>query len=341
MSVTIYDVAKEAGVSPATVSKVLSGRPYVADKTRARVQDAIRKLNYVPNVAARGLAGARTHIIGIVIAYDADYLFADPHLLEILHGADQVAADQGCALLLSTRRPSSDRLAAHQLLLKRHYADGVLVDGSLGEESFALLRERGYPVVAIGYSEQVSCVHSDDRSGAHAMTEHLLALGHRRIGVISGPRSDKLAMLARLQGHQSAIDSAGIPFTDDLITYGTFRSASGYECAAQLMALPDPPTAIFAFNDRMALGAIRYLREQGLSVPGDVSVAGFDDIPSAALAEPALTTMRQQSLEQGRRAALMLFEQINTESSTGRYEVVLPTQLVPRASTGPAPVGEA
>ncbi len=335
LTTTIYDVAKEAGVSTATVSKVLSGQPYVSAKTRARVMATVERLQFVPNVAARGLAGARTYIIGVVVSYEPEYLFADPHLLRILQGATEVATAHDCALLLSPARSQEDRLSAYQRLLGQQYVDGALIDGSLGSEGLSLLRGRGYPVVAIGHSHQASCVHSDDRGGARIITEHLIGLGHRRIGLISGPISDQLVTQARYAGHREAMEAASLPFDEERLVYGTFRSTSGFEGAEKLMAATEAPTALFAFNDRMAFGAIRWLRAQGLRVPEDVSVVGFDDIPNAATFDPPLTTIRQLSLEQGRQAATLLFEQIQGNAPNERQEVALPTELVLRHSTAP------
>jgi DNA-binding LacI/PurR family transcriptional regulator len=335
LAVTIYDVAKEAGVSTATVSKVLSGTPYVSEKTRARVLSAVEMLQYVPNVAARSLAQARTHIIGVVISYDPNYLFSDPHLLQIIHGADEIATEENYALLLSTARSSDDPLSAYRRLLGQHYMDGALVEGSLGAEGYSLLRERGYPVVAVGYSDEISCVHSDDREGARNVTEHLIGLGHRRIGVISGPASDRFPTEMRLRGYRDALAAADLPYDDTLVGFGTFRAPSGYGLAGELMDRPEPPTALFAFNDRMAFGAIGWLRENGLQVPDDVSVAGFDDIAGAEQFDPPLTTVRQLSIEHGRRAAAMLFEMIHNSTPHERQDVALPTELVVRRSTAP------
>lgn len=335
MPVTIYDVAKAAGVSTATVSKVLSGTPYVSDKTRARVLSVVETMHYVPNVAARSLAQARTNIIGVVISYDPEFLFSDPHLLQIIHGADEIATEHNYALLLSTARSSDDPLSAYRRLLGQHYMDGALVEGSLGTEGYSLLQERGYPVVAVGYSEEISSVHSDDRDGARKMTEHLIHLGHRRIGIISGPLSDRFPVEMRLGGYRDALAAAELSYDEALVGFGNFRAASGYEIAAQLMALPEPPTALFAFNDRMAFGAISWLREHDCRVPEDVSVAGFDDIAGAEQFDPPLTTIRQLSVEHGRHAAAMLFDMIDNPTPHERQDVALPTQLVVRRSTAP------
>lgn len=332
---TIYDVAKHASVSIATVSKVLSGRPYVSDKTRARVLASVSALDYAPNMAARSLAGERTNVVGVVISYNPDDLFADPNLLQVLYGVDAVVTEHDHVLLLSTSRSADDPLSAFRRLLGGYRVDGVLVESGLGEDGVALLTERDYPCVVIGYSARgLPCVHPDDYEGARLMTTHLLELGHRRIGVISGPRSSPLAMRVRLAGYRDALEQAGLPFRDELVTFGTFRSASGAEGAAELMALPEPPTAIFAFNDRMAFGATHWLREHDLHVPRDVSVAGFDDIASAAQFDPPLTTVRQSSAEIGRRAATMLFDLMSGNASASA-EVVLPTELIVRRSTAP------
>lgn len=334
MSTTIYDVAKHAGVSTATVSKVLSGHPYVSEQTRARVVAAVRELNYVPNAAARGLAGARTNIIGMVVSYTSDDLFADPHLLQILRGINSTVNEYNCALLLSTATSGEDKLSAYQRLLGQRYADGAIVEGSLGEVGLSLLRERGYPVVAVGYSELISCVHSDDTQGARQITEHLLELGHRQIGVITTPPSERHILERRLAGYKMALAQTGLTFDPTLVIEGNYRRQSGYEGAAELMAHPTPPTAIFAFNDRMALGAIQYVTEQGMSVPHDISVAGYDDIPDAARADVPLTTVRQLAYKQGEEAVRLLFHLIQNESeSATRAEVALETQLIVRDST--------
>jgi DNA-binding LacI/PurR family transcriptional regulator len=334
---TIKDVAARAGVSYQTVSRVLNEKPDVADETRQRVLDAMRDLDYQPNLAARALPQRRTFIIGFVISYDPDYLFSDPHLLQILHGANEIAAAHDCALLLSTSRSSDNRISAYERLLGHHYpVDGFLVDGSMGATAHRRLQSQSYPIVVTGYSDVCPCVHSDDRNGVRLMTEHLLSLGHRRIGVIAGPESDRLVTQARLAGHHDALSAAGLPLDPTLLIYGNFMPESGSQGAAALLSLAQPPTAIFAFNDRMAIGAIQYLRATGYRVPEDISVAGFDDSSGAEVCVPPLTTVRQQSLEQGRRAAALLFDLINDNLPHDRHEIVLPAQIIIRHSTAPA-----
>lgn len=334
MTPTIYDVAKHAGVSIATVSKVLSGRPYVSEKTRQRVLDSVAALHYVPSVVARGLATNRTNMIGLVITYDPHDLFADPNLLQLLYGVDTAVTERDYALLLSTARTADDRLSAYRRLLHAYRVDGVLVETGLGEEGVSQLVDSGYPCAIVGYTSLgLPCTHPDDYTGARLLTAHLLELGHRRIGIITGP--DSLAVTARFRGHCDALAEFGLPALPELCVPGTYRPESGYEGTAQLMKLDPPPTAIFAFNDRMAFGAIQWLRKHGYRVPEDLSVAGFDDIASAAQFDPPLTTVRQTPSMIGHRAVELLCEQIDGGGSVPR-EVVLPVELICRQSTAPA-----
>lgn len=343
MAATIYDVAKRAGVSTATVSKVLSNTPYVSEATRAKVLEAVAELGYVPSLAARGLTKARTYLLALVIPYTSDYLYSDPHLLELIRGIEQETKARGYQLLLST----ADRKMAgaqavesaaepYQRAVRSQYADGVIVVASsaFGETPPPLAQQ--LPTVGIGYHALGGrhTVHSDDRSGAAAATRHLLALGHRRIGVINAV-PQITALVRRLEGHQQALAEAGVAWDPALMVWGDFSDASGYRAVEPLLALSDRPSAIFSFNDRMAMGAIKRLREAGLRVPEDVAVVGFDDIPAAALFDPPLTTVRQPAQEMGATAARLLFDLIEGRA-VDTEEVVLPTELVVRRSSGPA-----
>jgi DNA-binding LacI/PurR family transcriptional regulator len=333
MAATIYDVARHAQVAISTVSKVLSGKYYVSEKTRNRVLAAINDLSFVPNSAARSLAGDLTSLIGIVIAYDPEFIFDDPSLLQILTGVDHEVNARDCALLLSTPVSKEDRLSAYRRFLRGFRVDGILVESGLGEEGIGLLSEEGYHCVVIGYSEQgYPCVHPDDYTGALWMTRHLIELGHKRIGVVTGPENHNRAPLIRKQGFIDAIKEAGIPLNEAYLVAGDYRPESGYAGARVLMQLPEPPTAIFAFNDRMAFGVIRWLQEKGFAIPTDVSVAGFDNIPTAQQSSPPLTTIGFSSREIGQRAARMLFQTINQEGNMPR-EVILPVEFIRRDST--------
>ncbi|MDH7487061.1 MAG: LacI family DNA-binding transcriptional regulator [Anaerolineae bacterium] len=335
---TIYDVAKEAGVSTATVSKALSNTPYVSEETRARVLAVVERLNYVPSLAARGLTKARTYIIGLVIPYVSDYLFSDPHLLEFIRGVEQEANARDYNLLLATARAPSEAASAYQRLLRTQYVDGaVLVAVRRGEPDSLGVGKMDYPCVALGYHSPYgpdNTVHADDRQGALKAVRHLLDLGHRGIGVISGP-PPLTAVEERLAGYRLALAERGVACDEGWFVQGDFTPESGFQAAAILLERCPQLTAIFCINDRMAMGAIQRLRAEGLRVPDDIAVVGFDDIPSAALFEPPLTTVRQPALEMGRIAAHKLFQLIGREIESFE-SIVLPAELIVRASSGNA-----
>jgi len=340
---TIYDVAERAGVSPATVSKALANRRHVSAATRARVAAAAAELAFTPNPIARHLSNRRTGVVGFLIPYVPDYLFSDPFLLEFIRGMADNLAEQDFHLLLSMPRPSGESGGDPYRRLRQGMVDGAIVLESDGGEALtAALAGQTYPWITLGYrregdgSSGRNLLHADDYNGALLMTQHLQSLGHTRIGVISGPHRHMGALEERLRGYRAAVAGCGQPLDPALLTYGDFTPASGYGAVDRLLDLPHPPTAIFALNDRMALGAISRMRERGLRVPADVSVAGFDDVPAAALALPPLTTVRQPGFAMGLRAATLLGGLIRREAAPFDSEV-LPTELVVRASTAAPP----
>ncbi len=341
----IYDVARRAKVSTATVSKVLSNTPYVSQDTRQRVLDAVHELGYSPSLAARSLTGNRTFVIGLAIPYDPDYLFSDPFLLQLICGVEGVANERDYNLLFSTARQSDPR-SAYTRILRTGYVDGVITyESIMSEEPSRQLEKTGIKRVTIGYPLQdaensghfANAIHSDDYNGALEATNHLISLGHRRIGVINGPANFMVAMDERLRGYREGLAKHGLEFDPALLNYGDFTMESGYQAARPLLQLSPRPSAIFSFNDRMALGAIRCAKELGLNVPRDLSVVGFDDIEMAVAAEPPLTTIRQSAIELGQTAAHKLFGLINNESEPFD-QIVLPTKFIVRSSTAPCPL---
>lgn len=334
---TIYDVAERAGVAISTVSKVLSGRHKVSEKTRKRVLEAVAELNYVPSSAAQALASERSNMIAFVIAYNPHEFFSDPAIIQVLEGITEEVTEQDYTLLLSTPRSSDERVTAFQRLVRGQRVDGVLIESGLGEEGIKLLAEAGYPCVVIGYSEQgLPCVYPDDFGGSKLMAQHLIELGHQRIGIITGPGVNRRTRLARLNGFQEGLKLGDVDVPDELIAHGDYSAKSGYQGAALLMNGADPPTAIFAFNDRMAFGVIRWLHEHGLAVPDDISVAGFDDIAHATECVPTLTTVHSPLPAIGQQATQMLFDFVEKGRDDSRpQEIALPVKLIVRNSTGP------
>lgn len=325
--VTISQVAKHARVSNQTVSRVLNDKSEVADETRSRVLASIKTLNYYPSQAARALSRQRTSVIGIVIPWEPDFLFTDYHLLSILHGIDRELNVHDYNLLLCTPRSLQSPISGYERLLKERMVDGVIVDATYGLTGAELLAEKGYPVVVVGYcSDEFPCVHPDDEGGAYNLAQHLIALGHRRIGVIGGPEP------ARWRGFESACRDAGLEQDPDLITHGNHTLRSGYEAVPMLMQQSHPPSAIYAFNDKMAIGAMRWLKEHGYSIPEAISVVGFDDMPSADFIDIPLTTVNLCSEDIGQRAASLLLRIIEGNTPQ-KKEIELPTRLMIRQST--------
>lgn len=336
---TITDVAKKANVSTTTVSKVLSNTSYVSVETRERVLAAMRDLNYMPSLAARSLRGQRTYLLGLVVPYDPDYLFSDPFLLEVIRGVESVANDNDYNLVFSLAR-KGDQQSAYTRLLRTRYLDGVVtLETFEGDIAAAKIEERKIPRVSIGYrsgERPVNSVHSNDYRGAYEATAHLVELGHRRIGVVSGPAHFMGALDERMQAIRDRLRLDALELDPTLITYGDWTSESGYAAANVLLGKAEKPTAIFALNDRMAIGVLKKARELGLYVPQDLSLVGFDDVPLASLVEPALTTVRQPGYELGKVAAQKLFELIS--DGEGEFApIVLPVELVVRQTTGAPP----
>lgn len=330
---TIDKVAKLAGVSPATVSKVLNNRPYVSAGTRALIERVISETGFVPSQRARGLSKRRSFIFGLLIPYTSDQLFADPHLLECIRGIEREANTHDYNMLLSTARAPAEAASACVRLLRSDVIDGAVVLETLDLQPFNdMLEQQGSPMVMIGYAHSASlhAVHADDYGGALLAMRHLLELGHRRIGVVSSVLRP-FALEERMRGVHAALSERGLELDSALIALGDFSAESGAVAGSALLTMAAPPTAIFALNDRMALGVMRAGRALGIDIPNQLSVIGFDDIPTAALATPALTTVRQPGFALGDAAARALFALL--DGAMLPPAAVIPTELIIRGTT--------
>ena len=328
---TIGDVAAQAGVSIATVSKVINGRYGVAPATLERVQAVIDELGFESSLVARSLRSRRTNVLGIVVAD------IEPFSAELLKGAGAAIRERGYELIVySGSGHGKDHSGWERRYISR--LGGTLTDGIILVTPTVVDVDDGTPVVAVdphtGPSTLPS-VHSDNLAGAITATRHLLQLGHRRIGFLAG-RPDLESARQREQGYRRALADAGIAVDPNLIRVGDYELEMSQEPARQLLTLDDRPTAVFAANDLSAMQTMHVARTLGLDVPGDVSVVGFDNIPESALIEPPLTTIDQSIQEMGRRAVELLIDVI--EGATGPVrQVTLPTRLVVRQSTGAPP----
>lgn len=327
-AVTIQDVARVAGVSVSTVSRVLNNKDDVAPATYHKVQGVIAELGYTSSLAARSMRSRRTGVIGLIMP-ELD----DPFCIQVLKGINHaiVALDYDVIAYTSgsiNKHSKAERERHYVALLNDSITDGVIVVTPTAT-SFSTAA----PVVAIDpNTECPDClsVTATNHAGALSAMEYLIGLGHRRIGFIGG-RPDLQCAQQRLQGYQDALRQAGIALEPALTTVGDFTTRTGRECARRLLALAEPPTAIFAANDQSAIGAIEAVREAGRAVPESLSVVGFDAIPEAAYFNPALTTVDQFIVKMGYVATEMLIRLIQTgHLESDRY--TMPTQLVVRDS---------
>jgi LacI family transcriptional regulator len=329
---TLEDVAKRAGVSTATVSKVLSNTPYFTEKTRLKVMRAVEELGYVPNLAARALSSGKTHIIAVVFPYLYDAIFTDPLILNILQGVEEECSQRSYNLLLSTPR-LTERGADenyHQLM-RSGFLDGVIALDNVPIASVLKpVHDKGIPAVAIGYHSNDYYVRTADRSGGYQLMEHVLALGHHRIGIVSVPATIHFCVPERLAGMREAAEEVGLDFDALPIAKGDWSTASGGRCANSLLTRHPDLTALICLNDRMAMGVIQQARAMGRDVPRDLTVVGYDDIPTSAIFAPPLTTVTQQGPKLGQTAARLLFEVLDGGKP---QPVELPTWLVVRQSS--------
>lgn len=329
---TIKDIAKLAGVSTATVSRTLATPDVVAPDTRARVEAAVRKLDYMPNALASGLRRRRTENI-IVVVPDIH----NPFFSGVVQGIEHVAHGHGHKVLLGESQHSQVRLDSYAAMLVSKEADGLILLGALlptsVERAVAAHEPPPMPIVmACEYFAglQAPNVRIDNVAAAAAATDHLVHLGHRRIAMITGPSGNPLVK-DRVKGYRQQMAKADLPVPADFVARGDFTVESGYHAMQKLLAHAHKPTAVFCANDEMAMGAIRAAKEAGKRVPHDLSVVGFDDIRFAEYFDPPLTTIRQPQREIGEtamRLILDVFAKRNAPTS-----VVLPHALVVRGST--------
>ncbi|MEU0700651.1 LacI family DNA-binding transcriptional regulator [Streptomyces bacillaris] len=330
--ITLAQVAEQAGVSISTVSKVLNGRQDVAAPTRVRVERLLDAHAY-----RRTTRSAREAPLIEIVFHELESIWA----MELIRGVENVAKahDAGVVLTESGTRhaPGPEWMEA---MLQRRPLGVVLVFSALPDEVKKQLRARCIPFVIVDPAgdpdPDVPSVGSANWSGGLAATRHLIECGHRRIGIVTGPE-DMLCSLARLDGFRSAMAMAGIEVDPELVLFGDFHVEGGYDRAARMLDLPERPTAIFAGSDLQALGVLEAARVRGIQVPDDLSVVGYDDVPIARWASPALTTVHQPLRQMAEEAAQMLMRLRAQEPVSTRLE--LATSLVVRKSTAPPPPG--
>lgn len=330
---TIRDVARRAGVAPITASRALNASGYVSAATRARVEAAAAELNYVPNMLANSLRSNRTHTLALVLSD-----ISNPFWTTVARGVEDAASRSGFTVIYCNTDADERKQAQYVSMLLRRRVDGVLlVPASSSSESVRALQAQNVKVVVLDHllkDVAVDIVRGDSCEGARRLVNHLIALGHRRIALLTGA-TDVFTAQERAAGYRQALHAAGIPCDERLVLFGAYTVASGAALAERVLALDSRPTAIFAANNFLAAGALRTLYRHGLRVPADVSLASFDDLPIDYLVEPFFTVVKQPAYELGARAAELLLVRIHAPAGKPCQEIVLPTELVVRASTAP------
>ncbi len=336
--VTVKDVAAKAGVSTATVSRVVNGHPRVGPEVRAAVTIAIEELGYVPNPSARSLMTHRTGSIGVVILESADRLFGDPFFGQLMLGISAALADRDRRLMLMLA-PTRDEEARIERFLTAEHMDGIVLVGPHGVDP--LLRrlvKRGIPLVVSGRPQDqrgVSYVDAQNRTGAEAAVAHLLASGRRRIATIHGTL-DLPSASDRLEGYRDALRAAGHQPDPSLEADGEYRARTAAEAMRALLTSHPDLDAVFVASDSMAIAAMQAIKDAGRRVPDDIAVMGFDDLPTGRETQPTLSTVRQPIEAMGREMVRLVLQQVDTPG-TAASQVVFATELVLRGSTGESP----
>lgn len=331
----LEDIAKLSGFSRSTVSRVLNDDPNVRESTRQRVQEVIRQMDFQPNLAARSLAAGKTKVVGLVIPMGVSTMFTDPYFPMLIKGVAAACNANDYSVMLWLAEPEYERRTINQVL-HNGMIDGVVVASVLMDDPIVqALQHSKMPFVLIGRHPtmaEVSYVDVDNRGSSRQLIEHLVRLGHRRIATITGPQN-MIAGSDRLLGYMEGLTQNGIPIAMEMIIPGNFTEEGGYTAMQKL--LTHRPQAIFVASDTMALGALRAIQQAGLTVPDEIALVGFDDMPFAQRLNPPLTTVHQPVHDTGMRAAEALFELLD-DPERGPIHITMPTEIVIRQSSGVA-----
>jgi LacI family transcriptional regulator len=331
LNITIYDVAREAGVSMATVSRVVNGNPNVKPATRKKVIEAIKKLGYRPNAVARGLASKKTTTVGVIIPDISSLFYA-----ELARGIEDIANMYKYNIILCNSDQNMDKEIHLVNTLLEKQVDGLLFMGSqITEEHKQVFLTSSVPIILSATrdaSSELPSVNIDYQQASYDATLSLITRGHKKIGYISGPLDDPLAGQLRLEGYKEALKSAGLDLNTDYVRYGDYRYDSGLKATEQLVHLQNRPTAILAMSDEMAVGAIHSCQDMGLNVPDDIEVIGFDNTRLTAMVRPRLTSVVQPMYDIGAVSMRLLTKYMNNEK-VDEHIVILPHRIEERDST--------
>jgi LacI family transcriptional regulator len=334
VTVTIYDVAREAGVSMATVSRVVNNNPNVKPQTRKKVFEAIERLGYRPNAVARGLASKKTTTVGVVIPDIANALYA-----EVARGIEDIANMYHYNIILtnSDKRQEKEIRVINTLLEKQ--VDGLLfMGGAVTDEHIQAFKTSNVPIVLCATKDErgtFPSVDIDHEAAAFDAVSQLISEGHESIAMISGTLEDPANGYARFQGYKRALEKAGLPYREDYVRVGNYRYESGIDAMQYFLELPTRPTAVFSATDEMAIGAIHCIQDNGLNVPEDISVISVDNSRASSMVRPTLTTVAQPMYDIG-AVSMRLLTKLMKKETVDNSTVTLPHEMIKRRSvTGP------
>ncbi len=337
---TLEQIAVLAGVSRATVSRVINDQPRVSDRTRARVRAIVSQQDYHPNIAARALAGRRSQTVGVVIPATMYASIAAPYYALVLQGVAAACDERGYNLMLSPGKAQTPE--SYERIIQSGFVDGLVVStSSVGEPFLRWLHERAFPFVLLGHQPNLpdlNTVTADNEGGAAMAAQHLMWLGYERIAMITGNHAHGAAM-DRRAGFLNALREARMHCPDEYIVESDFSEHGGHLAMQILLATQPRPQAVFCSSDMTAIGACQAVREAGLCIPDDIAIVGYDDIPMARTVDPPLTTVRQPIEEIGYTATSTLIDILETQlahpgRSLSPQHLMLPTELVVRESCG-------
>jgi LacI family transcriptional regulator len=328
---TIREVANLAGVAPITASRVINDSGYASEDVRQRVKQAAEQLKYVPNVLARSLKSKRTHTLALVITD-----ITNPFWTTVARGVEDAASEKDYNVIFCNTDESAQKQKAYLQTLIQKQVDGVLLVPTSSEENpIEFLRQQNVQVVLLDRSlpnTKVDVIRCDSKGGAYQLVKLLMKLGHHRIAILRGPYGVSSAE-DRMTGYRLAVQEIGEEFNGQLVFSGEFSVDSGYQMTKRLLSMSVRPTAMFASNNFIAIGALKALRDAQVSVPDEMSVVGFDDLPLAIVVDPFLTVADQPAYEMGRLATQRLLEHLDGEVIDEVQETILPVSIIERRST--------
>lgn len=329
----IRDVAKHAGVTPMTVSRVINNSGYVKDETRERVEAAIAELHYVPNMLSRSLRVKESRTIGLVISD-----ISNPYWTKIIQGTESCASENEYHVILCDSSGSETKELSHLENLIKKQVDGILIAPIKNSpKPIEFVKNQEIPIVVIGYpmlGTEVDVVRCDTNEAAYEIVQLLLNLGHRRIAALTGPEQIVTAT-DRVDGYKRALQEADVLIDESLIQYGNFSPEDGYLMAQKMLELDPLPTAVFTGNNFIAIGVTKALLEAGIRIPEDISIVTFDGPPPDHVIDPFFTMVSQPGYDLGEQAANLLVRRLNEKATSAFKEIILPTEILTYSSTAP------